>query len=188
MSANTKKAAKKSAPAHPPYQVMVFAAIAASSHFGHGVSRASIANHIQGNNKVSSGAMFNSALRRCLASMIAKGLVEHGDTNQRFKLTKAGQEARKPKKVKKKKKVAKKKKPTKKKKKKTTKKKKKTTTKKKKKTTTKKKKSATKKKKAASKKKKPASKKKAAGKKKKATGKKKTAGKKKKSTKGKSKK
>eukprot|EP01083_Nonionella_stella_P191363 708382_1 len=140
MSAKRKTSPKKAT--HPSYKVMALEAIASKKYNRSGVSRAAIASYIQSNHNLEAGARFNTSLRAALASGVSAGILVHGDTVQRYKLTDAGKQeikdANKPKKSKKK--VVKKKK-------KTPKKKKKPASKKKKKVT--KKKSASKKKKAA---------------------------------------
>eukprot|EP01083_Nonionella_stella_P191364 708383_1 len=155
MSAKRKASPKKAT--HPSYKAMVLEAIASKKYARSGVSRAAIANYIQSNYNLEAGARFNSSLRAALGSGMTAGILVHGDTAQRYKLTDAGKQeikdANKQKKSKKKKTPKKKKKTPKKK-----------TSKKKKKVT--KKKKVSKKKKTTSKKKKPASKKRASPKKK----------------------
>ena len=165
MSARPKKSSPKKA-SHPSYKMMALAAIAASSHFGHGTTRQAIAKYIK-TNFGCDGAHFNAALRKALADGVAAGVFVHGDSAQRFKMTDAGRALRNPPKAKKsKKKSASAKKKALAKKKAASKKKKKTS--KKKKVSKKKKPASKKKKKTASKKRKPASKKKSSSKKKKA--------------------
>ena len=159
--------------AHPSYKMMALAAIAASSHFGHGTTRQAIAKYIKANYGCNT-AVFNSALRKALAAGVASGIMVYGDNAQRFKLTDAGRALRNPpkrKKSKKKSSSTKQRALTKKKaaafKKKKKKKQKESEAKKKKALALKKKKEATKKKKAVDKKNKAAAEKKAASKKKK---------------------
>eukprot|EP01083_Nonionella_stella_P036344 99177_1 len=52
---SAKRKVKKAAPKNPAYKVMVMQAIAANSHFGHGVSRQAIAKHIQSNHACVAG-------------------------------------------------------------------------------------------------------------------------------------
>ena len=113
MSARSKKKAAPKKAAHPTYMAMAVEAIVKHSHFGHGASRQAIANHIKSTYKLEGSAAFNSALRRALQKGLADGMLEHGDSVQRFKLSAKGRKARadamKPKPKKKKAKKAKKK-------------------------------------------------------------------------------
>ena len=98
-----KKAASK--PSKPSCFAMVCAAIKAKKGtFGKGVSRAFIYSHIGDNHSGTAVA----AVRRAMSKAMDAGLLEHGSTNQRFKLTEAGKAKAAPPKPKKKKKKAKK--------------------------------------------------------------------------------
>ena len=111
MSAPKKSNSPKKA-ARPSYKMMVLTACATLSHFGRGVSRQAIAKYVAENYEVSEGSYFNTALRTALRKGIENGLLQHGDTKQRFKLTAAGRAERNPPKPKKRKKTVKKKKTT----------------------------------------------------------------------------
>jgi len=75
---------------------MVFEAIASFSHFGKGVSRQRIKSIIQTNYPdLKKGASFTAALRRALKTGIERGVLEHGETTQRYKLTDLGREEKK---------------------------------------------------------------------------------------------
>eukprot|EP01084_Bolivina_argentea_P055145 101114_1 len=73
------------------YIRMAFDAITNTKHARKGVSRQAIANYIKQNfDDVSDGAHFTTALRNALKSGISRGVLVHGISNQRFKLTQKG--------------------------------------------------------------------------------------------------
>ena len=95
MSARPKKKAAPKQSSRPSYRMMVMNAIAAQSHFGHGASRAAIANYIKANNQVGQQS-FTANVRRALNGLMDDKMIVHGDTVQRYKLTDKGRDARKP--------------------------------------------------------------------------------------------
>eukprot|EP01084_Bolivina_argentea_P233238 392882_1 len=97
----TKKISKQK---QKPFIRMAFHAIVHTKHGGKGVSRAAIATHIRTNFQVrSTGGRFNSALRNALNDGIQRGVLLHGSSKQRFKITPLGKKETKKKKRNKKK-------------------------------------------------------------------------------------
>lgn len=92
----TKKSKKASVGSKKPYIRMAFEAIMHTKHAGKGASRAKIANYIKANyDNIASGAQFNTCLRKALNDGIARGVLEHGATEQRFKITNLGRKENK---------------------------------------------------------------------------------------------
>jgi len=99
--ATTKKSTGGSKGSHPTYMKMSLEAITKNSHFGKGLSRPAIANYIKGNYGLGSNkdtGIFNANLRKALADGVTKGFLEHGESEQRFKLTDKGRSFLNPKK------------------------------------------------------------------------------------------
>ena len=70
---------------------MVFEAIIHIKELHKGASRAKIASHIKSNyNNLARGAQFNTCLRKALHDGILRGVLEFGETKQRFKITDLG--------------------------------------------------------------------------------------------------
>eukprot|EP01084_Bolivina_argentea_P172895 299460_1 len=91
---NRSRTKKKSR--NPPYIRMVFEAITKTRHAGKGVSRAKIASYIKSNwDNIAEGTQFNSFLRRAIKNGMERGVLEEGQTNQRFKITDLGRKERK---------------------------------------------------------------------------------------------
>jgi len=94
-SSTSKRSKKTTLAAHPTFRQMILEAIAGSHHAGKGASRSLIANYIKANYKgLSDGAVFNAHLRKALNEGVDKGVLEHGETPQRFKFTASGKYAR----------------------------------------------------------------------------------------------
>jgi len=74
--------------------MMALEGISKNSHFGKSVARPSIAQYIKSNYGVgtSQTGMFNTTLRKALTDAVGKGLLDHGENDQRFKLTEKGRE------------------------------------------------------------------------------------------------
>lgn len=86
---------KASTPRNPPYIRMVFEAISHTRHAGKGVSRAKIANYIKDNyDNIAEGSQFNACLRRALNDGLDRGVLVHGETTQRYKVTDLGRKER----------------------------------------------------------------------------------------------
>lgn len=91
----SKKNKKKTVPRNPPYIRMVFEAITSTRHAGKGVSRAKVASYIKANyENIAEGPQFNSCLRRALKDGIDRGVLENGETIQRYKITNLGRKER----------------------------------------------------------------------------------------------
>ena len=98
MSTRSKKKAaakkkKKTSSGKKPYIRMAFEAIMHTRHAGKGASRAKIANYLKanyGDTGIAEGAQFNTCLRKALQDGIARGVLEFGATEQRYKITNLG--------------------------------------------------------------------------------------------------